>query len=239
MGSKRRFQMLEDFWMPQGFQQRPVQPKPETPNVKMQADMMNMTPALYTETPAIDTEKAKCHRDPRTLEYVVIPHTSVYVEKACGTLIEHETKHEHRFDGPVATPTTPPGSYKFRTDNDAWPYMYVSISLFKPRPPAGEYEWDGTNWVPKPPMAGPFGEETLTGKTAKALFLSDVDPAIPSKSPLTKRQIKLLRKKNVCPDCKQKHMCWPSGPSEGALQKYGCANCHAKYNMTPKGTKRI
>ncbi len=171
---------------------------------------------------------ASCYRDPKSGDFVIIPDTDVIVQNADGTLTEHLTKELHIFEGTSssssASATMDEYYWQFATDHEKWPYMFVMKSLFE---------------TEKPPMAGPFGEETLTGKTTTAIILDEFGNL--PKPALTKRQITRMHKKNICPDCKQQGMCWSVGPTINGEQKYKCANCHAMFNMTlrTKSTERM
>lgn len=170
-----------------------------------------------------------CYMDPQNGDFVVGSQTAVIVQNDKGTLREHTTKETHVHHGTtfssVHSIMMNKTYHQFATGHAKWPYMFVLRSLF--------------DTVKK---SDPFGKECvrtkIAGQTARAMFLDEF-ANLPAKPPLTKRQIKLLRKKNVCPDCKQSGMCWQSGPSEGAAQKYKCANCSVMFNMTPTGTVRI
>ena len=202
------------------FQQRPVKPPP----LKM--------------GPSVVQIEARCHQNPQTLDYVIIPQTAVIVENDKGSLREHTTKETHVHHGTTFSSGNSAqmnkAYHQFATGHARWPYMFVLRAEFETEK-----------------KSDPFGKESLTVKEyIKSKTHDDeiIDESLigaltgfakATRLPLTKRQIKLLRKKNVCPDCKQKGMCWPSGPSEGASQKYKCANCHVMFNMTPKGTERI
>jgi len=211
------------------FQQRPPKPPPQTPQIE-----------------------ARCHQNPQTLDYVIIPQTAVIVENDQGSLKEHTTKELHIHRGTTFSSSNSAqmnkAYHQFATGHARWPYMFVLRAEFETEK-----------------KSDPFGEECvktkIVGHTATATFLDEFGnvPAKPSyddivddaligslkglakatRSPLTKRQIKLLRKKNVCPDCKQQGMCWSVGPTILGQQKYKCTKCHVMFKMTPMGTERI
>lgn len=168
-----------------------------------------------------------CYRDPQSGDFVIIPNTDVIVQNADGTLTEHLTKEMHIFQGTSssspATTMMDKNYWQFETDHEKWPYMFVLRSLFATSMVKSATDMD-------------FDSGRQSGKSADQIILDDLGPLM---DPLTKRQIKLLYKKNVCPDCKQQGMCWSVGPTMNGDQKYKCANCHAMFNMTPKGTERI
>ena len=228
---------------------------------KFETKMMNTTPPMFHVAPGSLTYNiTTCYRDPKSGDFVVIPDTDVIVQNANGTLTEHLTKEMHVFTGTAsgssATTMMDKHYWQFATDHDKWPYMFVLRSLFATaRMTATEMDFDSGRQTGNSasqiilddlgPQMDPFQRQKKTVKkninhlTRDEMMATIITGELPPAAPLTKKQIKRMRKNNVCPDCKQKHMCWKSGPSEGASQNYKCANCHVMFNMTPMGTERI
>ncbi len=169
----------------------------------------------------METQTARCHNDPQTLDYVVPPGTEVIVEKAekaGGNRRPHTTKQENRFPSDARRYGEYTDDYmQFATGDPKWVYMFVLKSLF---------DRDIAEEVTKKVTAD-LKEQLKSANEKKK-----------TKVPLTEKQIKRMQKKSKCPDCGNDS--WLGGPCGGGSQNIQCKDCGSKFNMMgPFGIDRI